>query len=243
MDLAAGRHKDAIARVENAIQRQPASAAFRLLAAETYLRAGDAVKAESALHAALERDPTQFNAYSLLAQIYASQKRLPEAIKQFEGLRVRNPKSVVATAALGMLLHLSGRTADAEKMYEDAIALEPRAVIASNNLAWLLAEDNRNLDRALELAQAARRQLPENPDIADTLGWVLVKKQLGEQAIPLLEFSAKARPKDPVTQYHLGMAYKLLGNKADARRALGRALELNQAFAGSDDARRALSAL
>jgi len=243
LDLNAGKSREAVARIENALQKGNASASLQMLAAKTYTVTKDLAKAETSLHAAIGQDPNRFDAYSMLGQIYAVQKRIPEGVKQFETILGRNPKSVGASTAIGVLWQVQGRKADAETAYERTLTIDPRASVASNNLAWLLVESDRNLDRALELAQTARQQHPEDVDVADTLGWIFVKKKLAMSAIPLLESSAKAKPNDPVIQYHLGMAYKLSGNKLDARRALGRALELNQAFTGSDEARQALAAL
>ena len=50
--------------------------------------------------------------------------------------------------------------------------------VAANNLAWMFAETGENLDMALQLAQAATRRVPEQPEIQDTLGWIYYKKGL-----------------------------------------------------------------
>lgn len=243
LDVSAGRQKDAVARIERALGQGTPSAPLHLVAAQTYLATNELPKAEKSLLSALERDPNRFEAYTMLGELYSKQNRIPEAIKQFETMLARNPKSAGAASGIGVLLQMQGRNADSEKAYERALAIDPRAAVAANNLAWLWVDSSRNLDRALELAQTARQQLPDDADVADTLGWIFVRKQLGAQAIPHLEFSVKTKGNDPVVQYHLGMAYKLVGDNRKARAALERALELNQAFEGSAEARKALTEL
>jgi len=214
-----------------------------MLAARSYASAGDMPKAETSLRSVLQREPDRFDAYTLLGQVYSVQRKLPQAIKEFETILGRDPNSVVANTAIGVLWQFQGRNAEAEKAYEKTLSLDSRAAVASNNLAWLLVESNRNLDRALELAQTARQQMPDNPDVADTLGWIFVKKQMATSAIPVLESSAKMKANDPVIHFHLGVAYRLAGKRIDARRSLSRALELSGSFPGSDEARKMMAAL
>jgi tetratricopeptide (TPR) repeat protein len=201
----------------------------------------DSAKAEANLRSVLERDPNRLDAYILLGQIYTEQRRLPDAIKQFEAIVQRDSKAIAARTMTGVLLEMNGQAAEAEKAYERTLADDPRAGVAANNLAVMLGDSNRDLNRALQLAQTARQVLPDNPNVADTLGWIYVKKNLSGQAIPYLEFSAKALPEEPVFHYHLGVAYQQTGNLKLARASLGRALNLNKEFAGAPDARRALA--
>ena len=70
-----------------------------------------------------------------------------------------------------------------------------------------------------------------------------MKKQLASQALPHLTFAAKTSPKDPVIQYHLGMAYAGIGDSVNARRVLKQALAINQGFPGADVAQKTLETL
>ena len=112
--------------------------------------------------------------------------------------------------------------------YEEAIRLDPNLAIAKNNLAYLMADEGKNLDRALDLAQEAKAQLPENANVADTLGWVLFKKGIPEAAIGYLqEAEASFKPGDAdlgVVRVHLAMAYEANKQPDKAREALARAL-------------------
>src|SRR6185295_18219927 len=112
------------------------------------------------------------------------------------------------------------------------------AAVAANNLAWIYAEEGQNLDVALQLAQTAKAQLPERPEVNDTLGWVYYKKGLATLAIPAFRDSVEKAPKSAVYQYHLGLAYAKAGDKEAARKALTAALQMDPKFSGAADAQR-----
>ena len=129
---------------------------------------------------------------------------------------------------LGVLYELGGQRELAQQRYEDAIRLDPNLSEAKNNLAYLFAETGQNLDRALDLAQEAKTQLPENASVADTLGWVMHKRGMHSAAISYLkEAEAGTDPNDAsigIVRYHLALAYEANGETDAAREALSRAL-------------------
>ena len=104
---------------------------------------------------------------------------------------------------------------------------------AKNNLAYLYADSGENLDRALDLAQEAKALLPNNPSVADTLGWVLFKRGVHSAAISYLkEAEAATRPSDAslgVVRHHLAQAYEANGDTDDALAALARSLRALEA--------------
>jgi len=93
------------------------------------------------------------------------------------------------------------------------------------------------------LAQLAHREQPEEPHIADTLGWIYAKKHIPSPAVVLFQGSLKKDATDPVVHYHLGMAYAQLGETEKARESLKRALTMRQDFDGAVEARKMLSQL
>ena len=89
----------------------------------------------------------------------------------------------------------------------------------------------------------AKTKLPDRPEINDTVGWVYVKKKMGQAAAEYLELAVAQDPTNPVYHYHLGMAWTGAGEYGRARRSLEKALSLNPNFEGSAEARRALKNL
>ena len=129
---------------------------------------------------------------------------------------------------------------DARRQYERALQIDPDAAVAANNLAYIYAERDENLDVARQLAEVARRKLPTTPEVADTLGWIYVKRNMPSLAIPLLEQAARMKPTSPTVAYHLGMAYARNGDAPKARAALQRAASID---AQSESGTRAHAAL
>ncbi len=129
---------------------------------------------------------------------------------------------------------------------ENATVAQYEALAASgdpvvlNNLAWLYME--RGDERAIETAEAAFALAPDDPDIADTMGWILVRFGQPEKAIRLFNDSIQARPRDATFRYHLGVAYLESGDLNAGRAALEEALALGP-FPERQDAERRLQAL
>jgi len=139
-----------------------------------------------------------------------------------------------------MLHDLQNKPQQAMAYYEKALTLNPRFAPAANNLAWNYAEHGENIDRALSLAQTAREQLPHDPSIADTLGWIYYKKDRYRQALPLFKESAEKLTDNPMVYYHLGMVYYKIGDTNLAKGALQRALQLRRDFPGAEEAQQVL---
>jgi len=204
---------------------------------------GEAKLAETAFLKALDLEPTLLTAYMALGQLYAASGKHDEALAKLgEALKV-NPNNLVALVRTGMLYERKGNFPKAEEAYERALALEPRFAPAANNLAYLYSERGGNPERALQLAQMAREAAPDDPHIADTLGWILYKRGVHQPALTLLRESAAKLPENPDVQYHLGMAASLTGDKASARKALARAVNSPLNFGGRKEAQKALDEL
>jgi Flp pilus assembly protein TadD len=144
---------------------------------------------------------------------------------------------------IGMLLEAQGKADEAEQTYRQVLTIDRRAAVASNNLAYMYVSTGKNLDEALQLAQTAKEQLPEEPHVSDTIGWIYFKKNMVSAALPHLESSAAKTPDDPIANYHLGMAYMQAGELDKAKQSLSRALKITGEFDGAADARKTLAAL
>jgi Flp pilus assembly protein TadD len=158
-------------------------------------------------------------------------------------LAQRDPKPVAALTLVGMILDSQGNTAAAQKKFERVMQLDSEAPVAANNLAWIYAENGGNLDVALQLAQTAKRKLPELAEVNDTLGYIYYKKNLPALALPPLRASVEKDPANAGFHYHLGLAYAQAGESALARQSLTKALSLKLDEKGAQDARAVLDSL
>jgi tetratricopeptide (TPR) repeat protein len=114
---------------------------------------------------------------------------------------------------------------------------------AANNLAYILAEQDKNLNEALDFARTARQKLPHNPYVIDTMGWVFYKKGLYNSAIGELSESLVKIPQNPSVNYHIGMAYFKKGDPEQARTYLEKALNISNTFNGAQEAKQVLAGL
>jgi tetratricopeptide (TPR) repeat protein len=243
VDVTEGRHADARARVEAQLAKQPDNPALLMLAARVYASTKDLPKAEQSLRRAIEVNPAALPAYGLLGQIYLAQRKLDEAAAEFESLSKRQPGNVGASTMVAMIRQAQDRHDEAMQRYEQIVLANPRAAVASNNLAWMYAERDVRIDEALQLAQNAKRELPEQPEVLDTLGFIYLKKKLPALAVPELRLAVEKDPKNPEYRYRLGLAYSETGNIPAARQEFEQALKLRPDFEGADDARRLLASM
>ncbi len=243
IDLSENKAQQARLRVEDAVRRQPNNPGLLVLAGATYSSLKDHAAAETSLRKAIELDSSNMWAYITLAQLFASQGRVSEATVEYEKAARQQPRSIPIQTAYALLLQMQNRSAEAKAVYQHIVEMDRSAAVASNNLAWLTAEEGGNLDVALELAQAAKAQLPDNPIVNDTLGWVYYKKGLPALAVPPLELAITKDPGVGSYHYHLGLAYAATGNADQARVALGKALSLKPSSEDTKGAQDALARL
>jgi tetratricopeptide (TPR) repeat protein len=175
------------------------------------------------------------SSYRLLAQFYARTGRTGETISTYENALAVNPEQPQIHHFLGVLYEYNGDKKKAQEHYESAIRAEPNLGEAKNNLAYLFAEQKQNLDRALDLAQEAKALMPDDPNTADTLGWVLFQRGVPSAAIGYLkEAVAATRAGDPnlgLIRHHLALAYEASGDKKQAKEVVEQAIADHRDFA------------
>jgi tetratricopeptide (TPR) repeat protein len=243
VDVRGGNARRAVERLESEIAKGSPAAGLLALAAQAYEAAGDQQKAEQLLRRAVIDDPAYMVGYAMLTRLYVKQGRLDQARAEYETMAKLDPSQPGPRTMIGILLEAQGRRDEARKVYEDVVAGgADSAAVAANNLAYIYAEQNTNLDMALQLATGAKPKLPTDPNVDDTIGWVYYKKDLASLAIGPLEESLRRRPDNAETMYHLGLAYAKVGNKPKARDVLSRAVALDPKL-GGEEARKALAAV
>ncbi len=243
LDMKQRQPAAARARIDAAVAKYPTDGVLLCLAAGVYQSVGDSARAEEILRTAIQTDATNLQAYDMLASLYFRQQKLDQALAQFEGLAKMQPKSVGAHTMVAIILAQQHKLADAQKRYEHVIEIDPRAAVAANNLAWLYAETGNNLDVALQLAQTAKREMPRMVQTDDTIGWIYYKKGMVPQALAAFSQAVAADPGNAVYLYHLGLVQLKDAKTATARESLERALKINPAFEGAEDARKVLRSL
>lgn len=200
-------------------------------------------QAERLFKEAMILNPDYLPSYYSLAMLYISEKRTQKAIDHFLVALDRDAHQEGPNMMLGLLYSNENRTTEAILHYKKALEINPGFFPAANNLAYLLAEKGDRLTQALELAKRAKDHLPNDPRIADTLGWVYFRLGLYDDALNEFSQSLSQLPENATVYFHLGMTYFKKGDHRRARDALKRALELNKGFKHADEARKVLSSL
>jgi tetratricopeptide (TPR) repeat protein len=156
---------------------------------------------------------------------------------------VEKNKDVPALMQLGLLQEGQKHFDAARDAYEQVLSVNPNFAAALNNLAMIYSEHLGQPEKAYDLAKKGVEIAPNEPHLADTLGWISFKKGNYSDAVRLLQDSAAKLPGQPEIEYHLGMAHYMLGQDGPARTALQKAADASTDFPGKDDARKRLAVL
>jgi Tfp pilus assembly protein PilF len=115
----------------------------------------------------------------------------------------------------------------AREYYLRALKSGLRTPALYNGLGWVEIESGRGDPRkAVEYSRTALEMRPGDADFLDTYGWALVHAgQSGEALVPLQEAYQK-KPSMYCIHFHLGMAYRALGRRAEAETHFRRQMEL-----------------
>ena len=239
--LAQHHPEQGLKAVEDFLAKAPPSVIGQDVLGEIALFSNNLDAAEKAYLTELQIKPNSSSALFGLGNVYDQRQQNDKAADFFHRFALAEPNNAVAHVRLGAIAERSQDFPQAISEYKDAISLDSANSVAKNNLAWIYAEHDGDLNIALRLAQEARRLEPNNANISDTLGWILVKMNLGQNALPYLKESVAKRPDHAVYHYHLGMACLKAGKKSDAKNELKAALQLGTPFAESANAKGTLA--
>jgi putative PEP-CTERM system TPR-repeat lipoprotein len=243
MSLGENKPEQAIQRVERQALLEPESGEIQLLLGQVHHTIGNNGPAEEAYKKAIQLNPNLTLAYMSLGQLYGETQQHERAIRELDKALETDPDQPGARMLWSIAQHLSGHETQAREGYEQLLEKNPRFAPAANNLAFMLAEKDEDLPRAFLLAQAARDAAPDDPQVADTLGWVLFKQRAYPRAEAVLKEAAEKMPDNAEVFYHLGMAQQEMQKTDEARASFNRSLEIDSAGAYGDKARAALAAL
>jgi tetratricopeptide (TPR) repeat protein len=210
--------------VASGVAQRPDSAPLREIAGAVALRAGRDGEGQAEFQKALELDPAYPRAKAGRATLLARSGDKAGAIALFDEAAKESGADVAPAYAAAQLVLESGDAAGAKTRYEAIVQKAPGHAGARNDLAWLLATSKQELDRALALAEEAYRIDP-SPEIADTLGYVLLQRGDSERAVELFQTALEKQPTSASIRYHLGLALAQQGEKQRALETLRQALE------------------
>ncbi len=137
----------------------------------------------------------------------------------------QDPTYVPALIVQANLAMKRGDTATAGKTYEKILERFPDFSLAQKGLARLYLNDPSKRPKAYELATAARRVLPDDAEVANTLAEASYYKKEYARAVQLYQETDRKRPLDATSLYYMGMSQFQLRQTNDGRATLERALK------------------
>jgi len=229
--------------IDNELRQAPDSPALHLLLASTAISAGRLDLATQQYEWLRSKDPKSVLAYASLGDLYQLKGDINSALVSYQKAQELAPNNPGITAIIAFLQTASGKEIEAVANLEKELALDPQNTVTMNNLAFALADTSTELDRALTLAQTAQRKAPNNAGIADTVGWVYVKKGLNDSAIQIFNALVKKYPDQAAFRYHLGVALLQKGQPEEAKSEFVISLSKNPPKEMADKIKQILSKL
>ena len=194
--LLQGRYEDAVQTLTAGLKLSDLRVYHQALAAayvrwfEDRERADQAITPQQlgCLERALEHDADNARVLAILARLATQDgQAAADATALLKPALAQGAAPAVVHLILGTHCLNQGDLDQGVMHLEQARQLNPRIPTVLNNLAWGLAERGAaDLERALELAQAAQRLSPD-PEFCDTVGTILIKLGRPKEAVPELE--------------------------------------------------------
>jgi putative PEP-CTERM system TPR-repeat lipoprotein len=237
IDARNGRTDQAIARIRSMTGLPPA--ASKEFEGDAYALGKQYPRALAAYENAYAQQPS-----AVLATKIFTARRLSgsaDAERSLTQWLAKSPADADVRRLLAAYYEATGRGKQAVAEYERLLAANRIDPVSLNNLAWMLHEGGDA--RALELARRAFEAAPQQAEIADTYGWILVQMDKVPEGKTVLEKALAAAPANPDIQYHAAAAHAKSGNPARARELLRASLESKQRFASREAAERLLESL
>ncbi len=236
--MSQGKTDEAVKAMQDLVQKNPANDALRSELANFEASAAgvegksNPAQAKQFVEAAiadlkqiLKTSPKAEDAWLRLGILQRSQQQNDAAMASFQQAASLNPRSVSAFLNQAVLLESEGKKKEAEDAYNRVLGIDSQNALALNNLAFLNAEAGTNLDRAMTLATQAQRQVPNSPDVSDTLGYVYYQKNLNTEALQIFKRVVQDAPQNATFRFHLAMALLKQGDKRGAREEAQKAMK------------------
>ena len=242
VDLAQKQPDRAIATVKTQLAKYPRNAGFHIMLGQLLTdQKKDLAGAEAEFKQASDLDKNNSEALVKLGLVQNERGATDQALQTYlDGAKV-NPKEVAFYLLAGGIYESRQDWDHAKQQYQKVLEIQPENPLASNNLAYVMLQQGGNVDVAFAMAQTARRQLPDNPNAADTLGWAFYNKHVYTSAINLFKEAVKKEPNNALYNYHLGLAYAKAGQPALARQQLDRVVKIKPNFPDVEELRRAVA--
>lgn len=185
---------------------------------------------DEVLNTAIERYPTDVAIVSFVGYLAMERKDYDEALKVFtQGLDAAKGNEELSEfwGYIGDVYHEMGKDNKAFKAYRKALEHNSDNVLVLNNYAYFLSLLDKDLERALTMAQRAVKLESGNASYVDTLAWVLHRLGRNEEAKQVMSQALSlSAQRDASLLIHYGDILWALGEKFMADTYWKKAVEL-----------------
>ncbi len=240
LDVRAGRRSEALAAARQIQKQAPKSPVGHVLEGDVLMSDKNYPQAAKAYESAYAMGRSGTVAMKLHAAYREAGKPEEAEARLVNWLKIAPDDAAVRVYYADDSLK-SGKYRNAIEQYEWLLQKQPDSIVVLNNLAWAYQQVKDK--RALETAERAYKLNPDNPAVADTLGWILVEQGSATRAVELLQKAVAAAPKAPSIRYHLAQAWLKAGKKDKARDELEGLLSAGAQFPEQNEASNLLKQL
>ncbi len=221
----------ALSWLNNIPPNKPGIEKAGLLRVQLYAEANKIAQALAEADKALKEFPDSFELMDMKIRLLAREKKTEEALALARQAAGKWPDNTQLAFLLGSLLDEKGEKAEAFKVMEQIISREPDNFQALNYVGFSLAEENREIDKALEMLRKADKLSPDQAYIVDSLAWALHRAGKDDEALNEIRRAIKLdeSTNDAAIWDHYGDIALKKGHKEEARKAFRRAIELKPA--------------
>ncbi len=236
--LAEGKGDEAARALQEMVQKNPKNVALRYQLAAFETSAGaqagpsNPARAKQYFQDAAENykeiiksTPNASDVWMRLGVLQRQLGQYDAALASFEQAGSVDPHNSGAPLNEALLFEALGKRKEAAAAYNKVLTIDPENALALNNLAFMNAENGTNLDQAMTLAERAKKKVPNNDDVSDTLGYVYYQKNLNAQALQIFRQLVQDAPQNPTFHLHLAMALEKQGDKQAAKDEAQKALK------------------
>ena len=179
---------------------------------------GDLDAARDRLHAMQEQNPTLASRIILVeGELLVNAQRLDDAMTLYDQALQNEPENNELLYARALLAEKLGMIDILERDLRDILKREPNNALALNALGYTFADRSLRLDEALELIKRALTQMPNDPAILDSMGWVQFRLGHHSEALKYLRQAYELND-DAEISAHLIEVLWATGDKAAARK-------------------------
>lgn len=195
---------------------------------QLYLGQNDIDAAEALFNGILDEHPGYAYAIGGLAQVNLQRGDYGEALSMFDRAYASLPGDAFLEGKLEVYTIMQHEEGIAQLSVQLERSLKDAEAMGENvrmEYADYLADQNRDLNTALELAEAEYNRRPGHLHALETYAWALHKMGRSDEAIPYIEQAMRLETGDAMVHFRAGHIYSAAGRLSEAKHNFEAAIE------------------